>query len=284
MKQVYCLVLSLVVLFSLGGCSRFVYKHADWWAGWYVGDYIDFNRQQKKVFKRLLSEQLDWHRSDELPRYRRFLLEQLSVLELNGVEGFSPGHIASTMERALAFWTGLVQQVLPSMQIVLHDLSDSQVDALMASLRKEQAELEAAAVEGDYQDTLAERRGDVARNLKPWLGKLTTQQSAVVDQWARQLDDVYAESLVYRKEWQDEFEQALHDRGQVALFQTRLQALFIKPQERLPARYRQRLERNSQASYKMMSDVFLLSTPKQQKHFQKALAAYVRDIDKLRPE
>jgi hypothetical protein len=186
------------------------------------------------------------------------------------------------MEAALGFWAGLVQQVLPSMQLVLADLSDSQVDALVANLRKDQARLEAVAIEANYQETLAERRDEVEANLKPWLGKLTAPQKTLIDRWARELDDVYAESLVHRKAWQDEFEAALHERHDAESFEARLQLLFVRPQDRLPARYRLRLERNSLASYQMMSDVFSLSTLKQQKHLKSTLAGYVRDIDKLR--
>ncbi len=73
MKRLRIFVL-VSLLASLAGCSNsFVYNQLDWLIPWYLGDYVDLNREQQRAFKDQLRELLRWHRSEELARYVELL-------------------------------------------------------------------------------------------------------------------------------------------------------------------------------------------------------------------
>ena len=70
MKRLRHLTL-LVLLLVLTGCSSttFIYNRLDFFIPWYLGDYVDLNREQKARLDELLQPFLDWHRIEELPQY-----------------------------------------------------------------------------------------------------------------------------------------------------------------------------------------------------------------------
>ena len=64
MKRLRIFVL-VSLLAALAGCSNsFVYNQLDWLIPWYLGDYVDLNREQQRAFKEQLGELLRWHRSE----------------------------------------------------------------------------------------------------------------------------------------------------------------------------------------------------------------------------
>ena len=73
----------LVFAFVLAGCSanRFLYTRADTFVRWAIDDYVDLTSEQQQQFDEDLDGLLDWHRRDELPLYREFIVSSLDALE-----------------------------------------------------------------------------------------------------------------------------------------------------------------------------------------------------------
>ena len=73
----------LVFAFVLAGCSanRFLYNRADTFVRWAIDDYVDLTSEQQRQFDADLDGLLDWHRRDELPLYREFIVSSLDALE-----------------------------------------------------------------------------------------------------------------------------------------------------------------------------------------------------------
>ena len=73
----------LVFAFVLAGCSanRFLYNRADTFVRWAIDDYVDLTSEQQKRFDADLDGLLNWHRRDELPLYREFIVSSLDALE-----------------------------------------------------------------------------------------------------------------------------------------------------------------------------------------------------------
>ena len=73
----------LVLAFVLAGCSanRFLYNRADTFVRWAIDDYVDLASEQQKKLDADLDGLLDWHRRDELPLYRKFIVSSLDALE-----------------------------------------------------------------------------------------------------------------------------------------------------------------------------------------------------------
>ena len=77
------LVALVVFAVFLAGCSanRFLYNRADTFVRWTIDDYVDLTSEQQKQFDADLEGLLDWHRRDELPLYREFIVSSLDALE-----------------------------------------------------------------------------------------------------------------------------------------------------------------------------------------------------------
>ncbi len=75
LKKIY---LYLVLLFFLiSGCStgKLFYDYGDGMVSWQVDNYFDLTSSQEEWIEERMRLHLDWHRKQELPRYRDFLVE-----------------------------------------------------------------------------------------------------------------------------------------------------------------------------------------------------------------
>ena len=74
-------LLPLGLCLALASCSNaFVYNQLDWLIPWYMGDYVNLTREQKKSFKEELEPLLQWHRNEELQNYLLILDESAATV------------------------------------------------------------------------------------------------------------------------------------------------------------------------------------------------------------
>jgi hypothetical protein len=79
-----CRWLLVLVLVLVSACSSttFVYNRLDFLLPWYLGDYVELEREQKKYLDAVLDPFLQWHRMEEL------LMELGEQLSDQQIEGF----------------------------------------------------------------------------------------------------------------------------------------------------------------------------------------------------
>ena len=75
LKKTYLLFTSL--LYFISGCTtgELFYDFGDEMVSWQVDNYFDLNSKQEDWIEERMRLHLDWHRKQELPRYRDFLIE-----------------------------------------------------------------------------------------------------------------------------------------------------------------------------------------------------------------
>ncbi len=90
------LILSTVLLFLLAGCSttKLVYDYGDKFVSWQLDSYFELNDEQEDWVEERMEIHIEWHRMEELPRYKNFLTDiqnsskdGLTMIELD--EGYS---------------------------------------------------------------------------------------------------------------------------------------------------------------------------------------------------
>ena len=95
-KKLPKFILFLGLLFFIAGCSatKLFYGYGDSITSWQLDSYFDLTKEQEEWVEERMRMHLEWHRNEELPRYRRFLLDiqksakdGLTMSELD--EGFS---------------------------------------------------------------------------------------------------------------------------------------------------------------------------------------------------
>lgn len=284
-RKVWLLLIIISSMVSTG-CSRFIYDRADWFASWYVDDYIDFSRLQKKQFKHLVRQQHAWHRESELPRYKQFLQAQKDFFTgkdfaVNKEAQVTPQYMESMTDTFIGFWDDFMLEALPKMSDVLAQLTDEQVKELIGTLNKEQKEMEKKAEKETEQQVYAEREKEMQASIKRWFGKLDSNQNQKIAQWARSLTPVYDQALQHRRQWIVKLTQALKLRSDKDALSSQLKQLFVNPDRMWPDDYRQKMDENSQKTYALLATVAKSATKKQLAHLDKTLSKYIKDLDKL---
>ena len=128
----------LVFAFVLAGCSanRFLYNRADTFVRWAIDDYVDLTSEQQKQFDADLDGLLDWHRRDELPLYREFIVSSLDALE-GGVTIDEAVLISEAIDQAAnRLQVKLVDLLLESAE----GLTDDQIQDFLDELDRQQEE------------------------------------------------------------------------------------------------------------------------------------------------
>ncbi|HUP98609.1 MAG TPA: DUF6279 family lipoprotein, partial [Usitatibacter sp.] len=93
---------------------------------WMVDDYVDLSGVQEDWVRERVARLMDWHRSEELPRYGRFLQSTLAKLE----GPVTPADAADHQRALRSHWQRLVIQALPDVAEFLSGIEGEQVSQL----------------------------------------------------------------------------------------------------------------------------------------------------------
>ena len=79
LKKIYLLL--FIILLFISGCStgKLFYDFGDEMVSWQIDNYFDLTSKQEEWIEERLRLHLDWHRKQELPLYRDFLIEVQSM-------------------------------------------------------------------------------------------------------------------------------------------------------------------------------------------------------------
>ena len=216
----------IVALLLLGACSSttFVYNRLDIILPWYLGDYVDLTREQKKSLNSLLQPYLAWHRQEELPLY----LEMLDSLESDLGGTLTMADMDATVERFESGWLRLEARTLDWMLELGEGLSDEQIADFIEVLREQQAEYAEEYLERSDEEYREEAAESLQDSAEKYLGRLDWGQRTALDTAAnklQRLDDAWLaeragwldrmEDLLQRQpDWQQGFRQMLEQRNQ----------------------------------------------------------------------
>ena len=119
-------LMALAAMLFLVACSSttFFYNRLDFLIPWYMGRYVDLDREQSQYLDQQLLPFLAWHRAEELPRYLE-LLDQAEVLLDHPVTAADIETLSLSAEEA---WLRVEGRALQWMIELGNRLSDSQME------------------------------------------------------------------------------------------------------------------------------------------------------------
>ena len=179
------LLTALLILTVLSGCSanRFLYNRLDTFVNWWIDDYVALSVEQQVAFDAGLSSVLQWHRYDELPRYKTIIEESLVALE-GGVTLAEAELIADDIDQAVV---RLQEQMLELLLDVGDSLTDEQVTEFLSTIDEDQAtyrEKRLSRSDGKYFEDSADSLEDLVKRL---LGRLSRDQKQLIKSTSREL-------------------------------------------------------------------------------------------------
>lgn len=271
------LVLSLLCTLVLAGCSanRLLYNRADTFIRWAADDYVALTRDQQAAFDSRLDEFLSWHRSEELPHYRHFIVNALATLE-EGVTLEEAVVISEEIDLAAdRFQARFIELLLATGE----DLSDEQIQEFLGALDESQAEYAKKRLVRDEETYYADSAKTMTDLVKRLMGRLNTAQKGDISLRSKQLMRIDGLWHDDRARWGSELRRLLETR--TAGWQDEVRKLGeTRSEARIPD-YVAGIEHNGEVILSLLVDVINSRTDRQDRRMRRFLKGLIDDIDAL---
>jgi len=283
MKNKLLLIILSACLFLSGCSSQFAYNNMDWLVHWYLDDYVDLNKDQKKLFDGKMQGWLSWHKKQELALYQQQLqqlkqdINQSHVAPETWLQHFDLGrqHLFRLRDR-------LTPELLP---LVL-ELTDEQVENLFSELA-EQREQDVSeyqeSMQKQPQARLEKKRKDRESEIKGWIGKLSQQQKQIIADYTPRFRSTFTLWMQYRQEWQRQAQTALQQRQHQG-FEAKFMQLMLQPETLRSQQYLDDLIYNRQLQAQFLSELFDSLSHKQKKRLNRELDDLIDDMIELQQD
>lgn len=271
------LVFSLVCTLILAGCSanRLLYNRADTFIRWAADDYVALTRDQQAAFDSRLDGFLSWHRSEELPHYRDFIVNALATLE-EGVTLEEAVVISEEIDLAAdRFQARFIELLLATGE----DLSHEQIHAFLGALDESQAKYAKERLVRDEETYYADSAKTMTDLVKRLMGRLNTAQKGDISLRSKQLmrlDRLWHDD---RARWGSELRRLLETKSPG--WQDEVRKLGeTRSEVRIPD-YVAGIEHNGEVILSLLVDVINSRTDRQDRRMRRFLKGLIDDIDAL---
>lgn len=270
------LLLLLCLSLLISACSRagLAYRNLDWLVPWRLNDYLNLDSQQQAWLKPRLQKHLQWHCSVELPRYIDWLRSTESILAQPQPDS------AELLEQFSQFDAALKRisiEVTPTAIALLQGLSEQQVRELYAALDEDNLEDRQDFLDPALPVQISERRERMQERLKPWFGRLNSQQMEHIANWANGLGEQNRLWLENRLLWQTQLRHVIAQRNN-ADFAAQLTRLLQQREDFYSDEYRAGYERSRQALATLFSQLMSSSDETQRERLSHRLRDLRRDL------
>ena len=256
------------VCLALAGCStKFVYNNMDWLLLEYLDDYVELNDSQEEIVSQKVAVLSEWHRTQEIPHYVEHL-DELMAIEPNT---FTMDQLKEQEAKFQQHSQRLVARGAPELYSIARELSNEQVEELMNSIRvrhtkykRKYQKLSDSEIKERYKERIEE-------NLETWLGRLTKQQQALLDDWVADLYVTSHDWINHQTKMRIEVNTLLSNRLDMAKFQPEFQQLMFNPNSFYAPELEQKIDHNKQVANQYLVKVINSMTTKQTKHYREEL-------------
>lgn len=269
-------VLLIGVLFFLTACSSttFIYNRLDFLIPWYLKDYVDLKRPQKRSLDELLTPFLAWHRQEELPRY----VELLSRVETELEEEIAPEQVEALANEFVLAWERIEKRSLEWMLSLGELLTDDQVAGFVENLWDKQREYEEEYLHRSVEEYHEEAYENLLDSMQDFLGRLDWGQRAMLEEAAGELRRSDATWLAERERWVRRMAEHLQREPG---WQQRIRDMLAARDETTSVEYLETYEYNSAVIYAVVARLLNTRSEKQDRRLHKKLADFREDLQTL---
>ena len=124
-----------MLLFFLAGCSttKLVYDYGDKVVAWQLDDYFELNDEQEEWVVERMKIHIEWHRMEELPRYKIFLTD----IQNSSKDGLTMREIDKGYSRYEAKQRRTFERLIPDAALFMTKLSQEQINNLERKMTDE---------------------------------------------------------------------------------------------------------------------------------------------------
>ncbi len=217
---------------------------------------------------------MSWHRTEELPVYLAILDDARARLD----QPVSADDLAELSAKVEAAWFRLEEEALDWLLDLGDQLSDQQMAEFIAELRAKQVEYEEEYLPRSEEEYREEAWDNLRDSLQDYIGRLGSEQSAILQLASEQLVRSDAAWLSERARWLDTMERILQrDSG----WQQSLLAAIADRDENVSQEYNDTFSHNLAVVQGAIADVLNIRTPKQDKRLKREIDGLREDLETL---
>ena len=193
-NKIYLLV--FIFLFFISGCStgKLFYEYGDGMVSWQVDNYFDLTSRQEEWIEERMRLHLDWHRKQELPIYRNFLIE---VQDRSG-DGLTINELDEGYARLDQKRVRTLETLLPDTASFLAGISPEQINTLEKKMIEDNQEMEEEL--GSPEKLFNERQESFWEQMEDWFGDFSEDQKDKINRLQTEWFSGSAEPLIARLE------------------------------------------------------------------------------------
>ena len=244
---------------------------------WMVDEYVDVNASQKDWVRDRIARVMSWHRSYELPEYRRFLERVLAEAR----EPFTVQEIAEGYREIRLHYERTVEQVLPDVADFFLQLDSLQIAQMEKKLADDNRKFVRESLKGTPEDRRERRVKRFVMHLESWLGSLDDAQEDLVAAYYRDLPDFVEERLGERRFRQAEILALIRAKPSRDEMVAGLRHLFVNNEAWRRPEFARRMKERDQRFFEMFARLSATLTPAQRGHLQGRIRGYMRDITEI---
>lgn len=274
------LLMVVALALVLAACNRIdlAYRNLDRLVPWSLGDYLDMNREQKRLLDERLKEQLAWHCRTQLPGYLDWLDRVQGMVASDNVTDTTLQQRTAEARQAIG---RVAEQITPSASELLRGMSDAQVAEMRQAFRQDIDKRRQTYAETPLPKQVAQRATRMEKRLEPWLGELTPEQRLRVMSWSQALGDQNRSAIANRAHWQQQLALAMEQRASPG-FEPRLAQLLQRKESLWTPEYRQAFQNSEQQARSLLVDLMKQSSPAQRQFLQQKLNKVRTDFSELK--
>ena len=271
------LFLMLLLVTTLVGCSanRLLYNRADTFIRWAANDYVALDREQQAAFDQRLDDFLAWHRSEELPRYREFIVTSLDTLE----DGVTLAEAVAISEEIDLAADRFQAQFIELLLVTAEDLSDEQIQGFLTELDRNQTEYADERLVRDEEAYYADSTKTMTDLVKRLIGRLNRDQRSEIAERSKdliRLDGLWHDD---RARWGNALRVILE--AKAPGWQEEVRRLGETRSEARIPEYVAGIEHNGDVILALLVDIINSRTERQDRRMRRFLEGLVDDIDAL---
>ena len=204
-KKLPKFLLFLGLLFFIAGCSaaKLFYGYGDLIASWHLDSYFDLTKEQEDWVEDRMRMHLEWHRNEELPSYRRFLLD----IQKSAKDGLTMSELDEGFYRFETKVGRIFERLIPDASLFLSEISPEQINNLERVMAEENEEMMKRME--NQQERLQERHENFWEQMEDWFGEFSISQREQITElqtkWFTESPDPSAERMERRKKSQPQF-------------------------------------------------------------------------------
>lgn len=270
------LAIAILAILLLGACSSttFFYNRLDFLIPWYMGRYVDLDREQSVFLDQQLLPFLAWHRNEELPRYVELLDEAERLLD-GPVTASDIERLSLSAEEA---WLRVEERGLEWMMELGAQLSDEQMADFIAELRQRQTKYEKKYLPRTDEEYREDAFDNLRDSLQDYMGRLESSQRDRLQVYVAQLNRSDSVWLEERARWIDRLENILQRQPG---WEARLREAIRTRDQTVSQSYTDTYNHNLAVINEAVADAVNSRTDKQDRRLRREIEQLRQDLEVL---